>query len=168
MRPAVLLLLMLPTLSGCVSEEEKATALRSQYKATLSGFTVVQEPQAPAGAAAIPATPAIPASIDQDVVLDVVVNRGDAGDTAAGFGDASLPGVTVDVAQLDAAGREKRHWRVWVDTAGLAKGSTVEAHPEVEDVDYRPGDRFAVAVRGEVPPAERGEYREFSGGSSGS
>ena len=164
MRPAVLLLLMLPILAGCVSEEEKATALRSQYKATLSGFTVVQEPQAAAGNAGATAAAAAAVTVDQDVMLDVAVNRGD----TAGLGDASLPGITLDVTQHDAAGREKRRWRVWVDTAGLAKGSTVEAHPEVKDVDYRPGDRFEVEVRGEVPPAQRGEYREFTGGSSGS
>jgi hypothetical protein len=155
----VLLLLMLPTLAGCVSEEEKAIGLRSQYEASLSGFTVVQkprqEPRIPPGAAA--------AAIDQDVVLDLAVNRG-AGDAD----DTGLPGITVDVTQLDAAGREKRRWRIWVDTAGLVKGSTAEAHPEVKDVDYRPGDRFAAEVRGEVPPAERGEYREFPGGPSGS
>lgn len=158
---------MFPILAGCVSEEEKATALRSQYKATLSGFTVVQEPRAAAGNAAAAAAAV---TVDQDVVLDIAVNRGDpgtAGDTA-GLGDASLPAITLDVTQHDAAGREKRRWRVWVDTAGLAKGSTVEAHPEVKDVDYRPGDRFEVEVRGEVPPAQRGEYREFTGGSSGS
>ena len=153
---------MLPNLAGCVSEEEKATALRSQYKATLSGFTVVQEPQAAAGnpAAAAPAV-----TVDQDVVLDVTVNRSDAG-TA---GDtASLSGITLDVTQHDAAGREKRRWRVWVATEGLAQGAANERQAELEDVDYRPGDRFEVEVRGEVPPAQRGEYREFSGGSSGS
>jgi hypothetical protein len=155
---------MLPTLAGCVSEEEKAMSLRSQYKASLSGFTVVQEPRMPPGEGAV--------AVDQDVLLDLAVNRGagdagDAGDTG-GIGDPGLPGVTVDVVQLDAAGREKRRWRIWVDTAGLAPGSTVEAHPEVKDVDYRPGDRFAAEVRGEVPPAERGDYRELSGGPSGS
>jgi hypothetical protein len=148
---------MLPTLAGCVSEEEKAEALRSQYKATLSGFTVVQEPQATA--------------VDQDVVLDLAVNRGEG---AAGFGDEGLSGLTVDVIQLDVsggsggAGREKRRWRVWVVTEGLAQGAASETQAELEDVDYRPGDRFEVEVRGEVPPAQRGEYREFSGGSSGS
>lgn len=152
----MLSLLLLPVLAGCVSEEEKAAALRSQYKATLSGFTVVQEPRAAAGAAV---------AVDQDVVLDVAVQRGEG---AAGFGDEGLPGLTLDVAQLDAAGREKRRWRVWTDTGELAAGAANEVQPRLEDVDYRPGDRFHVEVRGEVPPAERGEYREFSGGSSGS
>lgn len=153
----MLLLLLLPTLAGCVSEEEKAAALRSQYEATLSGFTVVQEPQVAAG-------PGVPA-LDQDVVLDLVVSRGEG---EPGFGDGGLPGLTVDVTQLDAVGRAKRRWRVWVATAGLAQGGEDETQAELEDVDYRPGDRFRVEVRGEVPPAERGEYREFSGGSSGS
>lgn len=153
---------LLPILAGCVSEEEKAAALRSQYKATLSGFTVVQEPH-PAAVDAIDAVNAV--DIDQDVELAVAVERGEG---AEGFGGEGLPGLTLDVAQLDAAGREKRRWRVWADTGELAAGATNEVQPRLEDVDYRPGDRFQVEVRGEVPPAERGEYREFSGGSSGS
>jgi hypothetical protein len=150
---------LLPILAGCVSEEEKAAALRSQYKATLSGFTVVQEPHPAAG------VPVDAFDIDQDVELAVAVERGEG---AEGSGGEGLPGLTLDVAQLDAAGREKRRWRVWADTGELAAGATNEVQPRLEDVDYRPGDRFQVEVRGEVPPAERGEYREFSGGSSGS
>lgn len=152
----MLSLLLLPVLAGCVSEEEKAVALRSQYKATLSGFSVVQEPHAAAGA---------PLSVKQDVELAVAVQRGEG---AAGFGDEGLSGLTLDVIQLDAAGREKRRWRVWAEAGELAAGAAGEVRPRLEDVDYRPGDRFQVEVRGDIPPAERGEYREFSGGSSGS
>lgn len=149
----MLLLLAIPVLlaAGCVSEEEKAVALRSQYQATLNGFTVLQEPRAAAGEGTI--------AVEQDVRLDLLVSRNE------GVEEEGLAGLTVDAVQLDAAGREKRRWQVWIDTAGLDGGGEIAARPEIEEVDYSPGDRFQVEVRQQVPPAERGGYRELAGGS---
>lgn len=133
---------------ACARPEEKIASLRSHYKATLNGFTVLQEPAA--------------GSLRQDVRLDLTLSR-EAEEGEDEEDRESLPGITVDVVQSGAGGREKRRWQVWVDGAGLKAGSGPEArvHPEMKDVDYQPGDRFAVEIR-PVAPGERAKYREFS------
>ena len=123
--------------AGCTSELERATELRSRYEAALDGFVVRQEP----GAAG---------RLDQDVELRLRVRH---------QGEEELPGITLDVVQTDAAGRDKRRWRVWVESGA---GETTRL---LEDVEYRPGDGFRVEVRQRVPEAERGEYRELAGAS---
>lgn len=142
-------MLVLLLVQGCASPEEKVERLRSHYKATLNGFTVMQEPAAGA--------------LRQDVRLDLILSRAAEGEGGDGWdGRKMLPGITVDVFQSDAGGREKRRWRIWIDGADIGRGSGPQAqvHPEVENVDYQPGDRFGVEIR-PVAPAERGAYREF-------
>ena len=135
--------------AGCASQEEKTEALRSHYEVSLSGFTVVQEPQGgPAPA------------LRQDVRLDAVLSHD--GKTVE-----TLPGLTLDVVQLGVGGdgqpdREKRRWRVWTGAAKVAGGGSAPVEVELPGVDYQPGDRFRVEVRRQVPPAERGEYRELA------
>ncbi len=128
---------LLALLAGCTSELERATELRSRYEAELDGFTVFQEPD---GAG----------QVDQDVELRLRVRR------EGRQGEEELPGITLDVVQTDAAGRDKRRWRVWVESG------TGETTRRLEDVEYQPGDGFRVEVRQPVPEAERGEYRELS------
>jgi hypothetical protein len=132
-----LLALLMILFTGCTSELERATELRSGYEAELDGFTVLQQP----GAAG---------RVDQDVELRLRVRH---------QGDGELPGITLDVVQTDAARRDKRRWRVWVESGAG------EATRRLEDVEYHPGDGFRVEVRQPVPEAERGEYRELSGAS---
>lgn len=137
-RSAQLLGLLTPVViilfTGCTSELERVTELRSRYEAELDGFTVLQEP----GAAG---------QLEQDVELRLRVHH---------EGEEELPGITLDVVQTDAARRDKRRWRVWVEPGA---GETTR---RLEDVEYRPGDGFRVEVRQRVPETERGEYRELS------
>lgn len=91
----------------------------------------------------------VPAS--QDVLLDIVLRHEGAG---------SLPGITLDVSQADASEQEKNHWRIYVDTSDL--GVEKRVTHTLEDVEVGEGDKFAVAVRQNVPPEERDEYKEFS------
>jgi len=109
---------------------------RARYSASLNGFLVRDEPNAER----------------PTIVLDVTV-RGDA--------KPPLPGLTVDVSQADGAGREKAIRRVWVDTHEVGPGGE-QMTLTLDDLDYRPGDGFWVEVRGPIPPAERGEYREYA------
>lgn len=92
--------------------------------------------------------------VEQDVLLDLVVRN----DNVRG----SLPGLTLDVTQVDAAGTEKAHWRAWIDTSGIERGPGEQLTHELEDVEFAEGDTFQVEVRNSVPPGERGEYREFA------
>jgi hypothetical protein len=103
--------------------------------------------------------------LEQDVELGLTVRREADREGAEG---ETLPGVTLDVDQVDAAGRGKRHWRLWIETAGLAPGREVRSVRVLEGVDYAPGDRFRAEVRQTVPEAERAAYREWSdsGGSA--
>ncbi|HEX2643659.1 MAG TPA: hypothetical protein VHU81_11765 [Thermoanaerobaculia bacterium] len=135
--------------TACTSQEEKALALRSHYEVSLSGFIVVQEPQ---GGSAL----------RQNVRLRAVLSHD--GKTAE-----TLPGLTLDVAQLAAGpaeggeGREKRRWQVWAGAAAVPSGGSAPVEMELPGVDYQPGDRFRVEVRRTVPAAERQEYRELAG-----
>lgn len=72
-----------------------------------------------------------------------------------------LPGVTVDVTQADADSNEKAVFHVWLETAGMARGSQPFTHT-LEDVEWEEGDGFHVEIRSSVPESERGEYREYA------
>lgn len=156
---------------------EEVAEIRSGYAAELNGWVVDQrpvEPELPAPETGAPgedapagddgaapedaasedeeavAEPAAP--VRQDVILDILISR----DTRS-----SLPGVTVDVIQVDADENPKNTWRVYVDTQDVLPGPGTQITHRVEDVDVAPGDGFHVEVRDPVPPDERGEYREF-------
>lgn len=92
--------------------------------------------------------------VKQDVLLDLVVRN----DNVRG----SLPGLTLDVTQVDAAGNEKQHWRAWIDTSGIERGPGEQLTHELEDVEFAEGDTFQVEVRSSVPPEERADYRELT------
>ncbi|MEM7048842.1 MAG: hypothetical protein AAF604_04245 [Acidobacteriota bacterium] len=165
---AVLVALFL-LMQGCAakSPEEQVAELRSGYEATLNGFVVVQEPlmteevpvddetvateEEATEEGDVDAEPA-PVEVRQDVKLDIMIYNSNY---------EKLPGLTLDVSQGTAAG-EKNHWRIWVDTADLGKGSRQAYVHTLEDIDHVEGDGYAVEVRASVPVEERGEYREFS------
>lgn len=142
---------------ACGMSARDVAEARTWYVAALDGFVVRQEPVPGAGESA--ESP----RLEQDVELDLTIRRETAGD---GSPDA-LPGITLDVDQVDAAGASRRHWRVWVGTAGLAPGRELRTEHVLEDVEYVPGDGFRIEMRQDVPASERAEYREW-GGSTGS
>lgn len=156
---------------------EQVAEIRSGYTAELNGWVVDQKPVEmatpapetgapgegaagggqPAGEAGeageAPEGEAEPAApVRQDVILDVLVSR---------ESRESLPGVTVDVIQVDAEQNPKQTWQVYVDTADVLPGPGTQITHRLEDVDVAPGDGFHVEVRHPVPPDERGQYREF-------
>lgn len=92
--------------------------------------------------------------VKQDVLLDLLVRN----ENVRG----SLPGLTLDITQIDAAGNEKAHWRAWIDTSGIQRGPGEQLIHELEDVEFEEGDTFEVELRTPVPPGERGEYQEFT------
>lgn len=182
---AVVALLVVAALgAGCAapSPEERAATLRGNYEATLQNFVIREEPLVEPGSegeyAAAEETMAEGAMdegeevveevpVRQDVVLDILVRHSNR---------ENLPGITVEVAQLGEAAAEemsweeiessperKATWRVYVDTAAIGRGQGNSVVYTLEDVDgVDPGDRFVVTVRKPVPPAERGQYREFA------
>jgi hypothetical protein len=134
---AALATLLAATLAACAGDPAlDVERRRAAYDATVTGFLVREEPDA--------ARPKI--------LLDVTV-RGDA--------RPPLPGITVDVTMVDGARSEKARRRVWIDTSALGPGGE-QTTLVLEDLDFAPGDGFWVEVRTPVPPAERGEYREFA------
>ena len=168
---------------------ERVADLRNDYEAQLNSFNVVETPmveesgleigeaagaagEQPAegavleGAADAPAADA-PAAADaaaegvveempmrQDVMLDIVLRKV--------TGSERLPGLTLDVYQVDASENDKANFRIWVDTASLNKGSRQQISYVLEDVDFEEGDAFAVEVRPNVPQPVREQYREFA------
>ena len=76
-------------------------------------------------------------------------------------GSGTLDGITVDLTIADPDGNEKERRLLWVETAGLTKGSQRQVAHELTDVAYTDGDGFHVEVRHPIPMEERGEYREF-------
>jgi len=142
----LVLVLMLTT--GCGPSASEIAAARARHTAAADGFVVRQEPAAGGG-------------LEQEVELGLIVQR-EEGDDREGSEGEPLPGVTLDVDQVDATGKSKRHWRLWAETAGLQPGGQVRSVHVLEDVDYAPGDGFRVEVRQEIPEAERAEYREWA------
>jgi hypothetical protein len=156
---------------GCSEQtpEERIASLRSHYKASLTGFIVQEEPvevvaedmpELEAMEEVESADPAELEAIDEipeydvstTVLLDILMQNN---------GSERLDGITVDISMIDAAQREKGHWRVWFDTSTIAKANFVARTHTLEDPGYEEGDGFAVEVR-RVPAAERSEYREFA------
>jgi hypothetical protein len=170
--------------------EERVADLRSHYEATLQNFVIREEPLVdpladplagaePALEGEEPAAEEAPAEgeeaalgeelieevpVRQDVVLDILVRHDN---------HENLPGLTVEVAQLGEGASEelsweeietsaRATWRVYLDTAAIGRGQGNSVLYKLEDVDVAPGDRFVVTVRDPVPPADRGDYREFS------
>lgn len=150
-------------LAACAGEGGVAGA-RAGYIAEMGSFSVVQAPavadesteaaDAAAGAdaeatdeAAAPAEPAM-----STVLLDFLIHN---------EGSGALDGVTVDLTIADPDGNEKERRLLWVETAGLTKGSQRQVAHELTDVAYTDGDGFHVEVRHPIPMEERGDYREF-------
>lgn len=175
--------LVVAALAACAAQspEERVTALRAEYDASLNSFQVSERPvEAPPARAPVeeaaagppgaeplagegePAAPAgedepQPAAVDQhvrqDVLLDIVVHN---------RSDERLPGLTLDVEQADAQGEPKTSYRIYADTSNIGPGSRGAITHRLEDVDFTPGDGFHVEVRQAIPPEQRGEYRELS------
>lgn len=143
-----LLGLVLTLTIGCGPSEGEIAAARARHTAAADGFVVRQEPAAGGG-------------LEQQVELGLIVQR-EEGDGREGSEGEPLPGVTLDVDQVDATGKSKRHWRLWAETAGLRPGGEVRSVHVLEDVDYVPGDGFRVEVRQEIPEAERAGCREWA------
>jgi hypothetical protein len=172
------------TLAACApqSPEDRVTALRAEYEAELNSFQVVEQPALPAPAtapvdeavdgppgaepvvgedalpsvdpdAAEPEPAAAAADVRQDVLLDIVIHN---------RSDERLPGLTLDVEQVDAQREPKTSYRIYVDTSNIAPGSRAAVAHRLEDVDYALDDAFRVEVRQAIPPEQREEYRELS------
>jgi hypothetical protein len=179
-----------------VPPAERVADLRNDYEAELNSFNVIETPMveesgmevgdetamgeepmddaaaegavseggADAAAAADGDAPADGGVVEempmrQDVMLDVVLRKVS--------GDERLPGLTLDVYQVDAQQTDKANFRIWVDTSGLAKGSRRAVSYVLEDVDFTEGDAFAVEVRPNVPEPVREQYREFAEADTG-
>jgi hypothetical protein len=155
-------------LSGCAgpSGEDRVSELRSQYEARLNSFTVRQTPVVvettvvpegaePGGEATTEATGVEPFDVPvrQDAYLDIMVSS-DA--------DEKLPGITVDIDQLDGEKNPKAAYKVWLDTSSLPRGSSKAVTHVLEDIQYTEGDAFSVEIRSSVPPEERADYREYA------
>ncbi len=133
---------------GCGPSDRDIAEARALYVAVPDGFVVRQEP--------LPGADRAP-RLRQDVDLSLAVRR----EAAAGAAREGLPGITLDVEQVDAKGKSRRQWQVWIDTAGLAPGREIRTGHVLEGVDYAPGDGFRVEVRQNIPAPERVKYREW-------
>jgi hypothetical protein len=142
---------------GCdqrLTREDRVELLRSQYTVSLESLTVKQEPLVEGAAAAGEggARGSAPRRVRADAILDIRVSSG---------GAEQLPGLTVDIAHLDAERRAKDRCRLWVETAALAPGRSTQVTHTLDDVAWETGDAYTVEVRKSIPAAERADYREF-------
>lgn len=137
LRPAVAFLLAALILAACAGDPAaEVERRRAGYSATLTGFLVRDEPGA----------------TRPKILLDVTVR---------GESKPPLAGITLDVSMADGSGQEKVRRRVWVDTSAVGPGGE-QTTLTLDGLDFTPGDGFWVEVRTPVPPAERGDYREFA------
>jgi hypothetical protein len=173
--------LLATALAGCAAQtpEERVAALRAEYIVKLQGVQVVEQPvEGPApvpveeAGAGPPAADAVsgeaiagqaeqlgagetapPPEVRRDVILDILVDN---------RSDERLPGLTLDVEQVDAQGQPKTSYRIWVDTSEIAPGTRRAVSHRLEDVDATAADGFHLEVRQAIRPEEREQYREFS------
>jgi hypothetical protein len=152
---------LLPILAACAAGDPGARVeeLRTRHTATLQGFVVRQQPAEALNAAAPAAegeSLVAPPPAVSDVVLDLTLRRDS---------DERLSGITLEVGLVDPRGKEKEHYRIWIATPTLERGTAAPVSYALEDVAYQAGDVFVVEVRAPVPAAERALYREFAGGA---
>ena len=154
----------LSLLIACGGAGGGVAGARAGFIAEMGSFSVVQPPavaeeaaeaaeeeaDADAEATEEAAAPAEPAMAT--VLLDFLIHN---------EGSGALDGVTVDLTIADPEGNEKERRLLWVETAGLTKGSQRQVAHELTDVAYVEGDGFHVEVRHPIPMEERGDYREF-------
>lgn len=88
-----------------------------------------------------------------DILFDIVLNFA---------GRESLPGITLDITHADPFEKQKEIRRHYVETEGMLDGDVSQLSFVLEDFQFEPGDVFSVEIRQNVPPEERGEYREFA------
>lgn len=151
---------LLALVSACRQESsaERVSRLRSGYTATLNGFIVRQEPESTGSVSAQGSdeSQAAEVPVQQNVMLDILIRHDN---------DERLPGLTLDVSQVDSSQKEKADWRIWVDTSEIGRASGAQISYVLKNVDYQEGDGFNVEVRSPIPAGERNEYREFSSAS---
>ena len=157
-------------LAACGGGEGGVAGARAGFIAEMGSFSVVQ--------AAAAAEDAMDAS-EGDAEAEATEEAAGEGEMPAGpetatvlldflihnEGSGTLDGVTVDLTIADPDGNEKERRLLWVETAGLTKGSQRQVAHELTDVAYGDGDGFHVEVRNPIPMEERGEYREFDAGN---
>ena len=147
-------------LSAACAGEGGVAGARAGYIAEMGSFSVVQVPtmaeeaaeeaEADAEATEEAAVSTEPAMVT--VLLDFLIHN---------EGSGTLDGVTVDLTIADPGGNEKERRLLWVETAGLTKGSQRQVAHELTDISYADGDGFHVEVRNPITVEERGDYREF-------
>lgn len=152
---------------GSDDEARRIERLRGHYSVKLTGWVVAQTPGAdePAQPVVIEAPAAGPEGEVEtegglvaappavsDVHLDFEVRHDNA---------QKLDGLTVEVTQADGLGKEKAHYRVWLDTAAIEPGAAVERTYPLREVPHVVGDVFTAALRRRVPRAEWSLYKEF-------
>jgi hypothetical protein len=164
---------MLAACSPPVSREDRIERQRAQYSASMRSVTVKQWPMgirdgesdpvatgsatAPVeGHADLAASERSVPAVRTEVVLDLRIAV--RGKTEL----ARLPGLTLDVVQIDSDHRPKKRSAVWVDTDGVTPEQAADLKHVLRDVEWATGDTFTVEVRTPVPPSERSEYREFA------
>lgn len=155
-------------LAACGGGEGGVAGARAGFIAEMGSFSVVQAVavaedamEAPEGDAEAEVEATEEAAGEGDmpaepematVLLDFLIHN---------EGSGTLDGVTVDLTIADPDGNEKERRLLWVETAGLTKGSQRQVAHELTDVAYVDGDGFHVEVRNPIPIEERGDYREF-------
>ncbi len=151
-------------LVGCAQKSplEKLIENRARYKAKVNSFyidaqpviaeAIDAEPEAEGAEIEGEAAEPEPVAVVQNAHLDLLVQH-----------DSSekLPGVTLDIVQVDANKTQKGQWRTWVDTSKVERANPTSYSYVIEGIDYVEGDGFSAEVRHPIPEAERGEYREF-------
>ena len=167
---------------ACGGGDETARKIerqRAHYSVKLTGWVVAQTPAAtPEQPPALPpGEPAPPAAAETTAAEDLTgaEHEGDRGLVAAppAVSDVhldfevrhdnpqKLPGLTVEVTQTDGMGKEKARHRVWLDTAAIEPGATVERTVTLKEVPHAAGDVFTAALRRRIPRGEWSLYKEF-------
>lgn len=177
--PALALLPILASLVACHRDpQEKILALRSRYTVETRGWQIREaNPLAAAGGAGTALseraeeTDAMSAAIDgEDPAETPVEPSAPAGPRRVEVafevnvtrrGAESLPGITLDVVQSDAFRQVKKVYRHYLELPEAAGGEGRNLAFAVLADGFVDGDVFALALREEVPPEERSEYREL-------
>lgn len=189
-RKPLLLLLCLSLIAmlsivGCAPKDpiERIAQSRQEYTVKLNQF-LVQDPPAPEPAPEPMVDEADGEATDGDAGEEPATDETDAGDYSdfepepvgpqpknvlfdliVGYdGSDPLPGLTVEVSQIDPFQKEKATYRHYLELPNLRTGTT-QTDFVLENIMFEDGDGFSVDLRMVVPEAERGEYREFAGGS---